>query len=75
MSSEACFTKSLWAHDLGTEINFIDMEQFFVLSHKNLGAIVAITGANRKNCVIYLILNREQNFAHTLTNLGGFGVN
>ena len=41
----------------------------------NLGAKVAIKGANNKLCILHLILNREQNFAPTLNNLGAFRVN
>ena len=36
---------------------------------------MTITGANGKCCITYLILNREQNFAPTLSNLGAFRVN
>ena len=36
---------------------------------------MAITGANNKRCITYLIFNREQNFAPTLNNLRAFRVN
>ena len=59
-------------HWSGTEINFIDMEQ---ISHKTQEQKWPWQGANNKLCITYLILNREQNFAPTLSNLGSFRAN